>query len=162
MNEGRARLEDDGRLHVTFRDGKVTLDEFLARSTSASSDDADDNQPPVTISSTTFPALNGPPPAPSGPRRYEGTQADLTAIDISADGQRVVTGALSGTVRLYDGQTGRLLNHRPGAGQSVKAVRFLPGAQRLLLTYGPDRTATVGHRAPRESARFCGTVPGSR
>ncbi|AJE83348.1 beta transducin-like protein [Streptomyces albus] len=56
----------------------------------------------------------------------------VSALDISPDGHRVVTGTLNGVVRVWDTATGDLVREVTRGGQLVRAARFTPEGDHLI------------------------------
>jgi WD40 repeat protein len=88
-----------------------------------------------------------------------------TSIALSRDGQLLAAGAVDGSLRLWDSQTGKLLQTLPGHRDEVLSVAFSPDAKSLLtgsrdgdgrLWKLSDGTATVlrGHGGPVFDANF--------
>ncbi|SBV01427.1 WD40 repeat [Streptomyces sp. Ncost-T6T-1] len=56
----------------------------------------------------------------------------VSALDISPDGRRIVTGTLNGVVRVWDTATGDLVREVTRGGHLVKAARFTPDGAHLI------------------------------
>lgn len=68
----------------------------------------------------------------------------VSALDISPDGRRVVTGTLNGVVRVWDVATGDLVREVTRDGDLVRAVRFTPDGDDLITV-----AQLGGHFRPR-------------
>jgi WD40 repeat protein/serine/threonine protein kinase len=69
-------------------------------------------------------------------------EATVMCAQFSPDGQRVVTGAADGAVRVWDAQSGRRLLDLPPHGRRVRHAVFSPDGERIA-TASEDRTARV-------------------
>ncbi|GIK64871.1 MAG: hypothetical protein BroJett018_26650 [Chloroflexota bacterium] len=66
-----------------------------------------------------------------------GHEEAITSVAFNADGTVIATGSLDGTVRLWDGETGELLNTLEGHIDTVSGVAFNPDGT-LLASSGWD------------------------
>jgi WD40 repeat protein len=74
----------------------------------------------------------------------------VTSAAFSPDGARVVTGDANGDARVFDVESGRLLNLLSGHTGEVSAASFNPDG-RLVLTGGRDGTARIWESVPGSS-----------
>ncbi|MFF2216461.1 hypothetical protein [Streptomyces antibioticus] len=80
------------------------------------------------------------PPVGEGdcPREYWPTHVNhrhgspVSALDISPDGRRIVTGTLNGVVRVWDTDTGDLIREVTRGGHLVRSTRFTPDGSHLI------------------------------
>jgi WD40 repeat protein len=79
----------------------------------------------------------------SGPggklRAVQGHGKQVLAAAFSADGRRLVTGSLDGTVKVWEVESGREAASFPGHGSRVLGVAFGFGGRRVVAAYGDDR-----------------------
>ncbi len=86
-----------------------------------------------------------PPPNPLGTAQKAiiyGHQSEVTCVDFSPDGTRVVSGSADQTVRLWDVVTGKELRAWRGHNRPVLAIRFSPDGARVV-SGSEDGTACV-------------------
>jgi WD40 repeat protein/serine/threonine protein kinase len=105
-------------------------------------------------------ALDGSSP----PLLLGGHQGPVSALSLSADGRRVVTGSWDATLRLWDARSGRLLTGCDGHTDYVISVAWAPDGRRLA-SGGLDQTLrlwrgdgtperTLPHEAPVAALAF--------
>src|SRR5262249_9447435 len=70
-----------------------------------------------------------------GKRKGVADRDEGTCAAFNTDGRRAVTGSPSGTVKVWDAQTGKLLKSLQGWILPVRALAFSADDSRLLLTY---------------------------
>src|SRR5262249_2396551 len=82
-------------------------------------------------------------------RKYQGSLFTLyghtdwvTAVAVSGDGSRIVSGSFDKTVRVWDGRTGQALLHLQGHFDSVTSVAVSGDGSRIVSGSG-DRTGRV-------------------
>ncbi|GAA2124819.1 hypothetical protein GCM10009802_29970 [Streptomyces synnematoformans] len=71
----------------------------------------------------------------------------VSALDISPDGRRIVTGTLNGVVRVWDADTADLVREVTRDGHLVRAARFTPDGKHLITVAqlgGPYRAQWLG------------------
>ncbi|MEU5209351.1 hypothetical protein [Streptomyces sp. NPDC020742] len=71
----------------------------------------------------------------------------VSALDISPDGRRIVTGTLNGVVRVWDAASGDLVREVTRDGYLVRAARFTPDGNHLVTVAqlgGPYRAQWLG------------------
>jgi WD40 repeat protein/tRNA A-37 threonylcarbamoyl transferase component Bud32 len=69
-------------------------------------------------------------------------EASVLSAEFSRDGQRVVTGAADGSVRVWNAQTGKLLLELPSHAARVRHAVFSPDGQRIVSA-SEDGTARI-------------------
>jgi WD40 repeat protein/tRNA A-37 threonylcarbamoyl transferase component Bud32 len=80
-------------------------------------------------------AATGKEIAVLGERKGLADRDEGTCAAFSTDGRRAVTGSPSGTVKVWDAQTGKLLKSFQGWIQPLRALAFSADDSRLLMTY---------------------------
>jgi len=76
-------------------------------------------------------------------RVFAAGDSQMVAVAISANGQRVATGAADGTGQLWDLQTGRLIAPLTGQKGELRRVEFSPDGQRLLTAASDESNARL-------------------
>lgn len=75
-------------------------------------------------------------PIPTEPVVLQGHTDYVTCLDVSYDGNRIVSGSNDRTVRLWDAQTGETLWSHGGFDRIVRAVRLSEGTQEVQVCTG--------------------------
>lgn len=74
--------------------------------------------------------------------RLNGHEADISALEFSADGQKVITASYDATARVWDTRTGRTTTTLRGHEDRVLGARLSHDA-RIAVTWSEDRTTRV-------------------
>ena len=67
----------------------------------------------------------------------------VISVDFSPDGQRIATGSVDQTARIWDGITGQMLQNLAGHKAMVESLRFSPDGKLLVTAGHQDLTARV-------------------
>jgi WD40 repeat protein len=65
-----------------------------------------------------------------------GHTAQVTSVAMTADGAKIVTGSVDGTVRIWDAATGRVLHVLSSDGEPVRSVAVTPDGRRIVAGVG--------------------------
>ena len=87
------------------------------------------------------------------PRQLRGHTGAVTCAAFSANGQRLVSGSLDGTVRLWNVSTGKEIRQIPGQLGCVWDVAFLPDDHRVVCA-GDKGLGTWDTRSGKSVSRF--------
>jgi eukaryotic-like serine/threonine-protein kinase len=95
-------------------------------------------------------------------KTLHGHSDEITSVAFSPDGQRIVTGSLDQTAKVWEAASGKELLTLKGHGASVSSVAFSPDGQRIV-TGSYDQTAKVWEAASgRELLTLIGHLAGVR
>jgi len=99
------------------------------------------------------PRSSGTSSAGRSSRRSWDTGGAIVTVAFSPDGQRILTGSMDGTARLWDAATGRALHvFAIGRGMPVRAVAISPDGKRALMTLPEPGDLAHGPRLLRARA----------
>jgi WD40 repeat protein len=93
-----------------------------------------------------------PPEQSARPLRLRGHRGVVMCVAFSPGGKLVATGSIDGTVKLWDGETGREKATLPAHRSWVNGVAFAPDG--TLATAGSDNAVRLWDSAGRKTAEF--------
>jgi WD40 repeat protein len=103
-------------------------------------------------------AATGKEIAVLGERKGVANRDEGTCAAFSTDGRRAVTGSPTGTVKVWDAQTGKFLKSMQGWIQPLRALTFSADDSRLILTYEWAKMNVLDAATGKELARWDNSV----